>query len=67
MGRINCISPGPFAFPSTLKTYPEFADNLASRVPIGRLGLSQIKGVAALLCSDAGSFINGENICVDGG
>lgn len=66
--RTNCISPGPFPFPTTLEKYPEFAANLASKVPLGRLGNPhELKGVALLLCSDAGSFINGENICVDGG
>lgn len=66
--RTNCISPGPFPFSETLEKYPSFAANLASKVPLGRLGIPhELKGVAALLCSDAGSFINGENICVDGG
>ena len=26
-----------------------------------------LKGIAAVLCSDAGSYLNGQNICIDGG
>ena len=66
--RVNCISPGPFPFPEVSRDYPEFAARLAARSPLGRVGLPhEVKGVAALLCSDAASFITGQNICVDGG
>jgi len=66
--RANCISPGPFPFESTQKEFPEFTARLNAKSPLGRVGLPhEIKGAAALLCSDAGSYMTGQNICVDGG
>jgi NAD(P)-dependent dehydrogenase (short-subunit alcohol dehydrogenase family) len=41
---------------------------LVHRIPAGRLGRPQdLVGAAMLLCSDAGSYINGVNLFVDGG
>lgn len=66
--RANCISPGPFPFESTQKENPDFIDRLKGKNPTNRIGNPpDIKGAAALLCSDAGSYITGQNICVDGG
>lgn len=66
--RVNCISPGPFPFLETQMENPEFMKRLSDKNPLNRLGLPfEIKGVAALLCSDAGSYMTGQNICVDGG
>lgn len=66
--RANCISPGPFPFESTQKENPDFIERLRGKNPSNRIGSPpDIKGAAALLCSDAGSYINGQNICVDGG
>ena len=66
--RVNCISPGPFPYESTQKENPEFIERLGSKNPLNRIGIPhEIKGVAALLCSDASSYITGQNICIDGG
>ena len=66
--RVNCISPGPFPFEATINQFPVFKARLCAKNPMNRLGLShEIKGAAALLCSDASSFMTGQNICVDGG
>jgi len=66
--RANCISPGPFPYEETINEYPEFKQRLIDKNPLGRLGKShEIKGVVALLCTDASSYITGQNICVDGG
>lgn len=66
--RANCISPGPFPYEETINQFPVFKQRLIEKNPLGRLGKShEIKGVVALLCSDASSFITGQNICVDGG
>jgi NAD(P)-dependent dehydrogenase (short-subunit alcohol dehydrogenase family) len=41
---------------------------LARRIPVGRLGTpDDLTGAALLLCSDAGRYINGANLYVDGG
>ena len=66
--RANCLSPGPFPFPGTLDEYPVFRDRLSRKNPLGRVGEPwEIKGAAAFICSDASSYITGQNICVDGG
>ena len=44
------------------------ADSLIQRIPAGRLGTpDDLAGAALLLCSDAGRYINGVNLYVDGG
>ena len=66
--RVNCISPGPFPFESTQLENPDFIERLKAKNPMGRIGNPiDIKGAAGLLCSDAGAYITGQNICVDGG
>lgn len=66
--RVNCVSPGPFPFPSTAADHPAFQMALEGKVPLGRTGRPhELKGVTALLCSQAGSYITGQNIAVDGG
>jgi len=39
-----------------------------AQIPVGRLGAPEdLVGAAILLCSDAGSYINGADLFVDGG
>lgn len=65
--RVNAVAPGPFPNDSTQRN-SEFMEELAKRVPLGRTGKpEELIGVVALLCSDAGSFITGTTITVDGG
>ena len=65
--RVNAVSPGPFPNEEVQKN-KEFIANLKQKVPMKRFGQpSEIKGVIALLASDASSFITGANIPVDGG
>lgn len=65
--RTNCISPGPFPNKETQKN-KEFVANLAEKNPMKRIGYpEELKGITLLLASDASSYINGQNICVDGG
>ncbi|CAM2767631.1 TPA: SDR family oxidoreductase [Legionella pneumophila] len=66
--RVNAISPGPFPFESTQKENPDFIQRLNGKNPLNRIGKPhELKGAAILLCSEAGSYITGQNICVDGG
>ena len=62
--RINCISPG-----GLFNHQPErFVENYCRKVPLGRMAhQDDIKGLVVLLASQAGSYINGENIVLDGG
>jgi NAD(P)-dependent dehydrogenase (short-subunit alcohol dehydrogenase family) len=63
--RCNSISPGPFPPDSVA---PDFAARLVEKVPLGRLGRSaDLVGALLLLASDAGAYINGAEIPVDGG
>lgn len=63
--RVNCLSPGPF--PSA-KAPAEMVDRLKTKNPMGRMGIPhELKGALLLLASDAGSYITGQNIVVDGG
>ncbi len=63
--RVNCLSPGPF--PRTdLKS--KIVDRLCTKLPAKRMGKPhELKGALLLLASDAGSYITGQNITVDGG
>lgn len=66
--RVNAMSPGPFPFPGTLEQSPEFHRRLNTKNPLHRVGTPhEVKGAAAFLCSDASSFVTGQNIMVDGG
>ncbi len=41
---------------------------MVARVPVGRLGTpDEVAGMAALLASDTGAFINGQLLQVNGG
>ncbi len=66
---VNCIAPGPFLtdLPGTLLT-PEQKKALSDRTALGRWGdPRELAGPALLLASEAGSYITGEVLVVDGG
>jgi len=66
--RVNCIAPGPFPTDKTQARLPEFIERLDAKVPMGRMGRpEELKGLVLLLASEAGSYITGQNILVDGG
>ena len=61
--RVNSISPG---WIDTTDADIDGADALQQ--PVGRVGKPEdIAEMALFLCSDKAGFINGENVCVDGG
>ena len=66
--RVNAIAPG--WFPSDMSKYVlgPHGEELARRIPLGRFGgPDDLKGAVALLASDAGAFITGHTLVVDGG
>lgn len=67
--RVNCLSPGPFPkMPDINEAHPGFIDRLESKVPLGRMGRpEELKGAVLLLASEAGSYVTGQNILIDGG
>jgi NAD(P)-dependent dehydrogenase (short-subunit alcohol dehydrogenase family) len=65
--RVNALSPGAFPHPPTQR-HEKFMEKLGSKNPMNRIGQPhELKGATALLCSEAGSYITGQNLCVDGG
>ena len=63
--RVNCLSPGPF--PSE-KAPQEMVERLKQKSPSGRMGEPhELKGPLLMLVSDAGSYVTGQNLLVDGG
>ena len=66
--RVNALSPGPFPRQGVDKANPGFIARLEQKVPLGRVGRpDELKGAIVLLASDAGSYITGQNLLVDGG
>ena len=61
--RVNSISPGWID-----TTDADIGGAAALQQPVGRVGKPEdIAEMALSLCSDKAGFINGENVCVDGG
>ena len=66
---VNCIAPGPFLtdLPGVLLSAAE-KKAFADRTALGRWGdPKELVGPALLLASEAGSYITGQAIVVDGG
>lgn len=63
--RVNCLSPGPFPRDGA---DAKLIQRLEAKSPMGRMGRPhELKGALLLLASDAGSYITGHNLVVDGG
>lgn len=66
---VNCIAPGPFLtdLPQSLLSDAEIR-TFAERTAVGRWGdPAELVGPALLLAGDAGSYITGQTLVVDGG
>lgn len=66
---VNCLAPGPFLtdLPASMFTAEEI-EHFASRTALGRWAdPRELVGPALLLASDAGSYITGSTLVVDGG
>ena len=62
--RSNALSPGG-VFNNQDQ---EFVKNLSNLIPIGRMAkIDEYKGAIQFLCSDSSSYMNGQNVIMDGG
>jgi gluconate 5-dehydrogenase len=67
---VNCLAPGWFKTEQSraLHDDPEWVEYLCERIPLGRTGTpGDLDGALVLLASDAGRYITGQTILVDGG
>lgn len=62
--RVNALSPG-----GVFNGQPaDFVARLANLIPMGRMAEhDELQGVILFLCSDASSYMTGQNVIVDGG
>jgi NAD(P)-dependent dehydrogenase (short-subunit alcohol dehydrogenase family) len=66
--RVNVLSPGPTETPGLIGVVGPHLRQMASEMPLGRLGRpDELAAVATFLASDASSFVNGAEWFVDGG
>ncbi|MFN8110192.1 MAG: SDR family oxidoreductase [Thermoleophilia bacterium] len=68
--RVNAIGPGwfPSEMTEAALAVPAFRARIEEQTPLGRLGNpSELIGALMLLASDAGSYITGQTLMVDGG
>lgn len=69
--RVNCVSPGSTLVQGTKQLFysnKETAERLVSFIPQKRPGETpEIAAAVLYLASDAGSYVNGHNLVVDGG
>ncbi len=66
--RVNALAPGFFASEMT-DTYPDgYLDQAMTRVPAGRKGEGpELAAALVFLASDAGGYVTGQTLAVDGG
>jgi len=66
--RVNALAPGFFESEMT-DTYPEgYLEGVSQRIPAGRKGdTSELAAALVFLASDAGGYVTGQTLAVDGG
>lgn len=65
---VNAVCPGFIPTKMSQGVLDKISDKIIEMTPVGKLGESEdLKGIIALLASDASRHITGQAICVDGG
>jgi len=65
---VNNLAPGIISTARNAEQIAARGEQMRARVPAGRIGRpDDLVGAALLLCSEAGSYISGANLYVDGG
>ena len=68
--RANCIAPGIIKtnFAKALWDNPEILEHTTTNAPLRRIGVpDEIAGAAVFLASEAGAFMTGQRMVIDGG
>jgi NAD(P)-dependent dehydrogenase (short-subunit alcohol dehydrogenase family) len=66
--RVNAIAPGFFASEMTGQYLPGYMEEQLRRSPLGRAGEpAELTAAVLFLASDAGSYVTGQTLVVDGG
>src|SRR6476646_2080908 len=66
--RVNAIAPGFFDSEMTEQYPPGYLDQMGARIPVGRKGdPGELAAAVLFLASDAGGYVTGQTIAVDGG
>jgi NAD(P)-dependent dehydrogenase (short-subunit alcohol dehydrogenase family) len=62
--RVNALSPGGVFENQD----PEFVSRLTKLIPLGRMAKAdEYRSAVQFLCSDASSYMTGQNLIIDGG
>ncbi len=62
--RVNALSPGGVYVDQS----PEFVQKLSNLIPLGRMAqIDEYRSSVQFLCSEASSYLTGQNIVIDGG
>jgi len=66
--RVNAIAPGFFASEMTEQYRPGYLESISPRMVLGRMGdPEELAATVVWLASDAGGYVTGQTIAVDGG
>ena len=66
--RVNALAPGFFASEMTEQYAPGYLDAMLQRVPLTRTGdPEELAAALVFLASDAGGYVTGQTLAVDGG
>lgn len=66
--RVNALAPGFFVSEMTDQYDAGYLEQTVERVPMGRMGdAEELAAALVFLASEAGSYVNGQTLAVDGG